>query len=648
MAGPMRLYICIFLFLGFGCFAQDAKPEPRRSMTEKPKEDPKATIDQYRIITLQRDTTYVDTSLTIQSEYRFNYLRRDIFGLMPFANEGQPYNVLDFSLNEFSPFPEFGYKAKHFNYLKASQIRYYSVATPFTELYFKSVMEQGQNLDAFITLNTSERLNFSIAYKGLRSLGKYINQLSSTGNFRFTTSYNSLGQRYVANFHFTAQDILNGENGGITTEEDFEGGDDSFKDRARLEVYFKDAKSFLKGKQLFLDHSFRINSKDASNNIYIGHQVNYEYKFFEYSQNVIPTTLTADDGTTTQIIRFGDSYATSNIKDQVRYNKLYNKVGATYESKLLGKFTFFVEDFRYNYYYDRVLVLESGAIPGLLSDEINTIGGQYEYRKNRWKGRFTYSNSIPDTPMSNLDASLQFSVNEKNWMTFQYLNISKIPNNIYNLHQSSYKSYNWANDFFNEKINTLRATANTQWITASVELSTYNDLLFFSDDDPSPRVELVSPKQYDHTINYLAVKAGHDFHFRKFGLDVTVLYQKADQQDDILNVPEILTRNTLYFSNYYFKKALYLQTGVTLNYFTKYFANGYNPILGEFFVQNQKEIGEFPMLDFFINARIRQTRIYLKAEHFNSAWTGNDFYSAPGYPYRDFTVRFGLVWNFFQ
>jgi hypothetical protein len=29
-------------------------------------------------------------------------------------------------------------------------------------------------------------------------------------------------------------------------------------------------------------------------------------------------------------------------------------------------------------------------------------------------------------------------------------------------------------------------------------------------------------------------------------------------------------------------------------------------------------------------------------------WTGNNFYSAPNYPYRDFIVRFGLVWNLFQ
>jgi hypothetical protein len=74
----------------------------------------------------------------------------------------------------------------------------------------------------------------------------------------------------------------------------------------------------------------------------------------------------------------------------------------------------------------------------------------------------------------------------------------------------------------------------------------------------------------------------------------------------------------------------------------------YDPLLAEFIVQNEKEYGDFPRLDFFINAKIRQTRIFLKAEHFNSSFTGYDYYSAPNYPYRDFVVRFGIVWNFFM
>jgi hypothetical protein len=75
--------------------------------------------------------------------------------------------------------------------------------------------------------------------------------------------------------------------------------------------------------------------------------------------------------------------------------------------------------------------------------------------------------------------------------------------------------------------------------------------------------------------------------------------------------------------------------------------DAYDPLLAEFYVQNDLEIGNFPRLDFFLNAKIRQTRIYLKAEHFNAAFTGYNYFSAPNYPYRDFAIRFGLVWNFF-
>ena len=505
-------------------------------------------------------------------------------------------------------------------------------------------MEQGQSLDAFITVNTSERFNMSIAFKGLRSLGKYINQLSSNGNFRFTTSYNTLNKRYYLNFHFTGQDFLNGENGGITTIENFESEDGAYANRARLEVYLKDAKSFMKGKRTFFDHSFRINAKNGDNNLYLTHQFNYENKLFEYNQETVLSTVGDDD----DVKRFGDSYVTENINDKARYNRMYNKVGAIYENSLLGKFQFFAEDFRYNYYFDRILILNSGIIPASINDEINTLGGQYQYRKNKWNGTFTYSNSISNQPMSNFDAKLNYKLNDKNEFVFQYQLLNKIPDHIYNLYQSSYVDYNWYNDFKNEKINNLEATAKTQWFNASLQISSIKDHLFFSNDATDPQQQIISPKQYDKTINYLSVKVSREFKWWKLALDNTVLYQKVDQENDILNVPQIVTRNSLYFTNFFFKKALYLQTGFTFNYFTKYYINDYNPVTTEAFVQNQKKVGDFPMLDFFVNARIRQTRIFLKAEHFNSKMTGNNFYTSPNYPYRDFMIRFGLVWNFFQ
>ena len=615
------------------------------SKTRQPKKV--ASIDLYRTITLEKDTTYIDTSLTIQKEYSHNYLRRDIFGLLPFANDGQTYTTLDYSLISTTPLPEFGFTAKHFNFIEANQIQYASVATPTTELYFKSTQQKGQSVDSYIAINTAPNLNFSLAYRGLRSVGKYINQLASIGNFRFTVSYHSLDKKYFLNAHFTQQDILNEENGGITTVDDFESENLDYKNRQRLEVYLTDAKSFLKGKRLFLDHSYMFNRKKGANNLYLNHQFNYENKFFEYNQLTLPSSANG-----IVVNRFGDSFRLSEINDQTRYNKMYNKVGVEYENTTIGKFHFFVDDFRSNYYYNQILVFDDRTVPNALSMNINSAGGQYQYRKNKWNSSFLYSRSITNQSLSNLEAKMQFDLNDENQFIFQYQNANKLPNNNYNLHQSSYVAYNWSNDFKNEKINSLSVSASTPWLFASAQFSVLKDHLYFNDvasiTQKNAQTQIVAPTQYAGTINYLALKMNKEFQFGKFAFDTTVLYQKVGQDEAVLNVPELVNRNTIYYTDFFFKKALFLQTGVVFNYFTNYYANDYNPVIAEFFVQREKQIGNYPMLDFFINAKIQRTRIYFKVEHFNSSLTGNTYYSAPNNPYRDMTIRFGLTWNFFD
>jgi hypothetical protein len=616
--------------------------------TLKKKQSKIAKIEQYQIYTLEHDTTHADTSLTLKSAYRQNYLRKDNFGLLPFPNIGQTYNTLQYSLTDLSPYPEIGFKGKHFSYIEASEIKYYSVATPFTELFFNTTINKGQNVDSFITLNTSKNLNFSIAYRGLRSEGNYINQLVSTGNMRFTTSYFTTDKRYILNAHVTFQDISNEENGGITTPEDFESGDPDFKNRQRLQVYLTDAKSFLKGRRLFFDHAFRVNPTEGNNNLYVTHQFNYENKFFEYNQ---PTVVSTVDNA--PVLRFGQSYVTSSINDQTRFEKLYNKVGLAYENSLLGKFNFFIDDYRSNFEYNRIIINADGSmIPDNLFLQFNNVGGQYEYQKNKWNGRFLYSRSVTNQSLSDLDAKLRYNLNDKIQFDFRYRNMNKLPNNNYNLYQSSFIKYNWSNDFKNEKINSLSANVYTPWLNAEVQYTVLNDHLYFADVssavETASRIQIVNPAQYGNVINYLSVKASKEFKFGPFGLDNTFLYQKVDQSDLVLNVPDFVTRNTFYFSSYFFKKALFMQTGLTFNYFTEYYGNDYNPVIGEFFVQTDKKIGGYTNFDYFINFRIKQTRFYFKAEHFNAAFSGNNYYSAPNNPYRDFTIRFGLVWNFFQ
>jgi len=557
----------------------------------------KATIKDYLIISHNKDTTYVDTSLTIKKNYKFNYLRKDNFGLLPFANIG----------------------------------------------------EQGQLADSFFTVNTSPQLNFSIAYKGLRSLGKYQSALTSTGNFRFTTRYKTKNNRYVFRGHVVMQDLFNEENGGLQDDQvaNFESGADEFLDRSILAVNLDDefrnqAENILEGKRFYFDQDYKIiKQKDSlATNLSLNHTLFFEDKFYQYNQVSASSNI------------FGDAFTSSNLQDRATLEHFNNALALNLNHRVLGNFNISAASNHYNYGYNRVVVINGERIPNRLKGNIYALSGQYNksYKgidlvaqlganiSGDFEGNFV---KIDAGYTFNKDLSVKLALNQN----------AKAPNYNTLLYQSDYVNYNWQNNFSNVNTNQIAIKlASKKYGTLEADYTNLNDYVYFARD--ANRVDAngfipVRPFQNNDAISYLRVKLENEVRYKKIALQSTILYQNITDANRVLNLPEFTTRNTLYYSTNLFKKALYLQTGVTLNYFTKHYLDAYDPVLAEFYVQNDTKIGGFPRLDFFIDAKIRQTRIYLKAEHFNSSITGFNFFSAPNNPYRDFAVRFGLVWNFF-
>lgn len=609
---------------------------------------PVAKIDQYKIISKERDTILLDTSLTIQKDYRHNYWRSDQFGYLPFSNEGQVRNRLNYGGVRHRLLPSMGFQAKHHAYLEIEDIHYYQVATPLTDIYFRTVLEQGQSVDALVTLNTSERTNYSISYRGLRSLGRYLNQLSSIGNFKFTASHQTENLRYGMRVHFTGQDITNGENGGPINIDNFTEGLGDFENRARIPVFSEDAVSFLKGNRLYLDHDYLLNQKDNATPLKVFHEFHYERKHYDYSQGVLPVQVNIPGQPSASIIRFGDSYVVGNVKDKTKFNQLYNKAGVHFDWKGKADVSVFAEDFRSNLVYNRVIILPDDFIPSGNSISSNTLGGSVSTDFGKWKFNGLLSQSIRGDAQTVLKATSSYSFTEREHLKLHWTSLSKIPDHTYQLFQSSFIHYNWRNEFKNQLSNTLEAHFLSRWVDLDFKYENTTNFLYFSDVSEQDFVQLISPLQSASAINYISLKASKEIKWRKFALDNTLLWQRVEQSESVLNVPDLVARNTLYYSNHFFKKALFLQAGVTLNYFSSYYADDYNPLLGAFFVQNERKIGDFPLIDVFVNAKIRTARLYFKAEHINAGMTGLNYFSSPGQPYRDFVFRFGLEWNFFQ
>ena len=522
--------------------------------------------------------------------------------------------------------------------MEVSDINYYHVPTPTTEIMYRTGQEQGQVLDALFTLNFSKRLNLSIAYRGLRSLGQYRRSLASSGNFRTTLSYKTPKDQYTLRAHITTQDFTNQESGGLTDVmvQNFTNNDPNFLERSRLDVNLSDAENTLEGTRVFIDHTYKLFSgKDSLTskdfiNLKLGHVLTYEQKTYTFTQGSPATVF------------FGDAYASKSIEEETEYVITNNQGYLEFNSKyILGKFKVKANYTDVIYGYDSIYnpstpqktiglagqgvslgASWNGTLGNLkINADANIAPGSGHLAGNNFKGEALYEK---DSTFS-IRASVLLN--------------SKAPSFNYQLFQSVYTAYNWTNDFTNVETRDIGFKFVSKWGNASLHLTNIEDYTYFNQNS--------QPAQHDGAITYLKVKVNKAFKFGKFALNNTMMYQNVSSGSSVFRVPELVTRNTVYYMDDWFRgDPLLVQIGATFNYFSNYKANAYDPLLAEFRLQDDTEIG-FPSVDVFFNARVKRTRIYFQIDNVTSGFTKKNYFSAPNYPYRDFSIRFGLVWNWF-
>ena len=604
--------------------------------------NPDAKIQDYLIISRTNDTVAVDTSLTIEKYHKINFLRKDNFDLIPFSNTGVAYNTLSFyGINSINP--KMGASNKYYSYDSVDDVVYYDLPTPFTELMYRSVFEQGQLLDAVYSVNTSRQFNFSISRKGLRSLGNYQNFISSSSNFKISTNYFSKNKKYRFRTHYTNQKLFSEQNGGINNSDilNFENGNSQFLDRGVFDPNFENAHNEFLGKRFYVDQSYVLIDKDSisDSSLELFSSIYLEEKKYKFQQS------SSDEF-------FGNSFVSQEINDKILLNSLNLQAGLIYNSDIFGKINlglryvsdkYSLENYQIDQYIDNTQSINS---------KTTFITAEYLKTFSKIELNAKTENFIFGDNKSNMfSSSIMLQLKNNNSFTANYKLFSSVPNYNFLLHRSNYENYNWNNQFDNTITNSISLGLKlNEIIDLDVDLISVKKHIQFEkivNDLADSSEYSILPVQNNGNLDILKLHLSRKINFGKFSIDSNLLFQKS-LSDDIINLPQIVSRNTVYFSTDMFKKALFLQTGFGVKYFSKFYMNGYDPLLSELYIQNEKEIGEFPIIDFFINAKIQQTRLYFKFEHFNSSFTGYNYYSAPNYPYRDFSFRFGLVWNFFM
>ncbi len=160
----------------------------------------------------------------------------------------------------------------------------------------------------------------------------------------------------------------------------------------------------------------------------------------------------------------------------------------------------------------------------------------------------------------------------------------------------------------------------------------------------------VCVRQHAASIPILSATLKQDFKLGPLNWENEVTYQYTSESNkDILPLPTLNVYSNLYLL-FRVAKVLRVELGADIRYFTKYYAPDYSPAIGQFAVQDTEypriEIGNYPIINAYINLHIKHCRIYVAGNHIN-AGTGNMF-MAPHHPINPMNIRWGVSWNFFN
>lgn len=122
---------------------------------------------------------------------------------------------------------------------------------------------------------------------------------------------------------------------------------------------------------------------------------------------------------------------------------------------------------------------------------------------------------------------------------------------------------------------------------------------------------LLLPLIYTAPVLVSRVAVSANLKFWKIYFNNKINYQLTDNKN-IVRLPNYVLESQLFYSAKLFKNNLQLQIGAQLTYYSAFKANAYIPATNQYYIQNANFYGNYPFVDFFINAEIKPVRFFLK------------------------------------
>jgi len=546
-----------------------------------------------------------------------------------------------------------GYHGYDLFFFRPEDIKYYRTNTPYTELNYNLCSNSEQFLKIIHTQNIGERFNVGLNYNRIASLGYFQNQNTSMSNFDFFMWYNSKNQRYNLLVSGTWNHVNNQENGGLPsayTDTVFNKFYKSNLDKATLPVNMNqptDETTFrdkVFNVRQFYDFGFKKNLQVNDTTVVkkfiptqrISYSINYHTNSYIY-QDSIP-----DSGFYNLYY-----YNLNGTYDSTHYYKIENKISwATLGNKnnetdsirhILYTFSLAHQYLSYQQFENTLDIVDETTDNAMAGFDIRNNPEKSQFH---WQGGGDYY--FYGTNKGNYNTHINLLSGYEN---IYYIGIGidrrlYAPELIDNRYESNH--FIWFNNFTNTLSNSARFDFGMpKWhFYVSLNYYTLSNYIYFD--------SLALPAQSSTQINILQLDVTKNFVWGNFHFNNHFVYQKVSG-NDVIHLPEFLSINSFYYEHRFFKKALQMQFGTDFRYNTAYYSDAYMPATGQFYLQNSEKTGNYPLLDLFINFRIKTVRIFVRGENMLDAITPATNYSlVPYYPMPGRSLKFGIIWQFFD
>lgn len=670
----------ILLAVVFGCAQLEAAKEKNVPTVIK---SWRLLHDYGLVDSVQMDTTYINLPMrnvindySIANAYNGNtvspiqskiYFDRDGNGMA----SGETRQKIDFLFGQaYSPF-----------ILTPADIRFYHTTVAYSGVGWQKGLTNGHQ-DSEVTFhftgNLRQHTNVGMQLRYLNAPGHYSNQEAKLFNGAIFGTYN--GRHYGLAATVTFNKLSNFENGGLKDAGELGGLLDA--PDLPTNMYGMSGYNYISG---YLNHHYsictererKISIKDRKNGT-TRDSIVVEYvpvTTFAHTFAVTNSTKRYVEKTANQRFFENTFLNTRQTNDTAAALAIRNTIAATFEEEFNYKLKFGAtvyvtnEFLRYQYRIGQSEPLISTEIGATSFDEIMQIGLHvmpdtlvgHKWTNNTFIGGSLYKNrgkwvhfgfdgdvclagyKIGEFQVNgHLDGDFRIGKDSMHISAQTYIK-NETPDYFLQHYRSNH--FIWDNDFSK----TYRFFVGgdiaypTKWVKPSLRIGFENltHPIYFD--------RIGGPVQHDGNVQILEANLRLDLTTPWINLENHAVYQAST--DSIIPVPAITLYHNLYYHGIWFK-ALYAQLGVDMRYHTKYYAPIYNPALGTFGAQHEVKIGNYPVMNAYINLYVKSLKLKLFAQltHFNYYFMKQKktYLSMPGYAENPATFRLGAAWHFWK